>query len=312
MTVQNAKLTAYRGPVFPILTLFRENGDVDIEGIEKYVAYLLDNGVKAVMCTVGTSRYDVMTLDEMLLVNEVVAKTVNQQAICIVTTPGFGPTSLAMKFAEHARNVGADAILALYPDRYYGDESIINYFRDLSENTDMKIMIHEMAMRAGRVMEAPSWQYTLPVMEKILGFENVIGMKEESADQELIKEINSNFADKCLIIGGRGGMGAHLKARAFGQKAYLAGIGNFNPAIEIDFFNALEANDIELAETFINNYEKPFFEVAIRIGWHPALKEAMFLSGCCSRYERKPMLSINESDRNKLKEAMTEIGLIQA
>lgn len=310
MTAQNTKLTAYRGPVFPILTLFRENGEIDIGGIEQYVIYLLDNGVKAVMCTVGTSRYDVMTHDEMLLVNEVVAKTVNQQAICIVTTPGFGPTSMAIKYVEHAMKVGADAILALYPERYYGDESIINYFRDLSEYSDMKIMIHEKAMRAGRIMEAPSWQYTIPVIERILGHDNVIGMKEESADQGLIKEINTNFADKCLIIGGRGGMAEHLKARAFGQKAYMVGIGNFNPKLEIDFYNALEANDIKLAETFINKYEKPFFDVATKIGWHPALKEAMFLSGCGSPYEREPMLRVNEKERNTIKEIMFQIGLI--
>ncbi|NIQ13504.1 MAG: hypothetical protein GTO02_03560, partial [Candidatus Dadabacteria bacterium] len=99
--------------------------------------------------------------------------------------------------------------------------------------------------------------------------DNVVGMKEESADTSLIREINTKYSIDYVVIGGRGGMSAHLDARVYGQKTYLVGIGNVQPNIEIDFVNALESGNKSRAEEIISKYEKPFFEVATRIGWHP-------------------------------------------
>lgn len=306
-------IKSYRGPVFPVLTLFNNDGTIDEAGLIKYMHYLVDNGVRAVMCTVGTSRYDVMTTEEIVSVNSLVAQTVkdiDESVLCILTTPGFGPTSMSIYFADAAAEAGADAMLAFYPDRYYGDASIIDYFSDISASSSIGIMIHEMQMRAGRMAEAPNWQYSMTAIDEILKLDNVVGMKEESADEGLIRDINSRYAQDYLIIGGRGGMGAHLNARQYGQCSYLTGIGNINPTIELDFFNAIENGNEQVAAEIINNIEKPFFDVAVRIGWHPALKAAMNIAGLCQSYERKPMPGISNKDYQELEAIMKTTGII--
>ena len=74
-----------QGPVFPVLTLFNADGSIDEQGIANYVEFLISQGAKNLMCTVGTSRYDVMTAKEMLRVNELVVKTAAGRATMVMT-----------------------------------------------------------------------------------------------------------------------------------------------------------------------------------------------------------------------------------
>jgi dihydrodipicolinate synthase/N-acetylneuraminate lyase len=293
------------GTVVPVLAMFKESGSLDEQAIADYVEFLIDSGVDTLMCTVGTSRYDVLTAPEMMLVNRIVAQTANGRATVIVTTPSTGPTDQAVDFAKAASRDGAEAIIAVYPDRYYGDEPIARFFQEVGQSADIGVMIHEMPVRAGRAFEAPSVQYSTPLVERILGFPKMVGLKEESGDPEVIRQLNEAFANRYAVIGGRGGMAAHLDARRHGQAAYLAGIGNFAPAVELKFARLAAAGRNEDALEIIESYEKPFFDIAVNLGWHPALREAMAMADLCPPFERQPMMRLVPEDRRKL-EAITE------
>ena len=293
------------GTVVPVLAMFRQDGALDETAIADYVEFLIGAGVGTLMCTVGSSRYDVMTATEMLRVNQIVAQTAAGRAVVIVTTPSNGPTSQAVDFARAAASDGADAILAVYPDRFYGEEPIARFFEDVCAATDAGVMIHEMPIRAGRAFEAPSVQYSSRLVELILGSSNAVGLKEESGDAEIIRQLNRNFAGLGAVVGGRGGMAAHLAAREHGQIAYLASIGNFAPAIELEFANLVAAGKPEQAQAIVTDFEKPFFDVAVDLGWHLALREAMAMAGLCPPHERRPMLRMGPAERRSL-EAVTE------
>ena len=49
------------GTVVPVLAMFRQDGALDETAIADYVEFLIGAGVGTLMCTVGSSRYDVMT-----------------------------------------------------------------------------------------------------------------------------------------------------------------------------------------------------------------------------------------------------------
>jgi len=292
------------GTVVPVLAMFTEAGDLDEAAISNYVEFLIGSGVGTIMCTVGTSRYDVLTVAEMKRVNQIVAQTANQRAIVIVTTPSTGPTSQAIEFAQAASEDRADAIIAVYPDRYYGDEPIAGFFEDICTATDIGIMVHEMPIRAGRAFEAPSVQYSAALIERILALPRAVGLKEESGNTAQIEQLNRMFADRCAVIGGRGGMAAHLAARQHGQTAYLASIGNFAPAVELEFARLVAEGSYDKAQALVMEYEKPFFDIAVDLGWHLALREAMAIAGLCPPFERRPMLRLAANERRKL-EAIT-------
>lgn len=299
-----------QGPVFPILALFNENGKLDMQGIADYVEFLISQGVKNVMCTVGTSRYDVLTIEEMMQVNQIVVEAAAKRAVTIVTTPSYGPTSSSIQFAQHAEKIGADAIIGVYPDRYYGDETIVDFFKAITASTDIGVMIHEMPIRAGRSTEAPSAHYSPALLEKIFSLEGMVGLKEESGDVQLIEYINTTYSNKVAVIGGRGGMNAYKSATQFGQQSYLVGIGNFLPKLELDFVKHIKHGELKAAENIINNIEKPFFDVTVKFGWHIALKAAMSIKGLCQPYERSPMRGLTAAENDALLSLMQKLQLV--
>ena len=53
------------GPVIPLPTPFTKDYKVDYDALASYVDFLVLNGIKNVMTTVGTSRYNLLTDDEI-------------------------------------------------------------------------------------------------------------------------------------------------------------------------------------------------------------------------------------------------------
>jgi len=56
--------------------------------------------------------------------------------------------------------------------------------------------------------------------------------------------------------------------------------------------------------TVLRYDEKPFFDIAVNLGWHLALRESMSIAGLCPPFERQPMMRLAPADRRKL-EAIT-------
>lgn len=298
-----------QGPVFPIPTPFKKDGGLDVGSLQRYTSYLLSEGAKTLMVTVGTSRFDVLTVDEMKKVNKVVVDTVAGKALTIVTTPSCGPTRQAIEFARHAAEIGADGILAVFPDRYYDDDDIFTFFKDIALSTDIGVLIHLMPIRAGRAGTGPWVQYPPDLLEKIGDIDNIVGIKEESHDQGLVYKYNRALRGKLLIIGGAGGMRAYLNAHLLLQPAYLVGIGNIVPELEMNYFHALMAGDLKTARQIVFEKEEPFFELAVKIGWHKALKEALSIKGLMPSWERPPMQCVKPTESDAIAEVMEKTGL---
>lgn len=297
-------LEEVKGPVFPIPTPFKKNGDVDFEGLRRYVGFLLDQGAKTIMVTVGTSRFDVLTVDEMQEVNRVVAQSVGSRGTVIVTTPALGPTFQAKDFARRAEADGASGILLVFPGRYYSDNQVIQYFEDVAASCSIGVLVHLAPIPAGRAGLGPSVQYSPDLLRRIFEIDNVVGIKEESQDPGLSYQYSRSCSEFGVIIGGAGGMRDYLTKHQWGQQAYLVGVGNFAPSLEIEFYQAVVHADYDAARRIVFDFEEPFFTLAVKAGWHLALKEAMAFFGLVSRYEREPLPELSGKDKENISQLL--------
>jgi len=302
--------TKVQGPVFPIPTPFNADYSVDYGSIKRYIDFLIEAGAATLMVTVGTSRFELLTNEEMKRVNEAVVKAADGRAVTVVANPITGPTSLSVEFARHAESIGADLFLAIYPERYYSDDAVHGFFEDIASASNIGIMIHEMHMRSGIASPTPYVNYSIELMNKILSIENVVGMKEESHDIGYAYKILRSFSADKIIIGGGGGMRNFLSAYHHGSTSYLVGIGNFVPKIEIEFYSAITGGNIERAKEIVFSQEEPFFDLAVKKGWHVALKAAMDISGLIPSTERPPLHRLGSKDMDEIRDVMTKCGWI--
>jgi len=138
------------GPVIPLPTPFSADGNaVDHDALAKYVAFQCDNGAPAIMTTVGTSRFNLLSDDEITAVNATVATACGKDTMCILAGPQVGGLEQNIRWAKQAVAAGGDAYIAFFPERWYGEEAIFSFFETLSNSVNIGVMIHEMAMRSG-------------------------------------------------------------------------------------------------------------------------------------------------------------------
>lgn len=292
------------GPVFPILTPFTETGEVDHAALEAYVAFLVSAGAKTILTTVGTSRFNLLSEQEIRAVNRTAMRAAGTDTIKIAAGPMTGSLDTNIAFARHAEEIGADAYIAFYPERWYGAQSILSFFKTLAESVSIGIMIHEMPMRSGYGGQI---QYPLDLLEQLVSIENVVGLKEECMDGGYAYKIHRRLSGKCAVIGA-GSMRNFMRDYHAGATANLVGVGSFFPRVEIAFQNALKSGDTEKAHAIVRTYEDPYFDVAVELGWHPQLKEVLYLLGLLPPFERAPMPRLDAEKQERLKACLKSLG----
>lgn len=299
----NKNCKEVKGSVIPLPTPFTQSGEVDYKTMHSYVEFLVSAGIKNVMTTVGTSRFNLLTDEEVMKLNETVVNAAAGKAVTIVANPTVGSLQRTIAFGKHAQQTGADFFLAYYPERFYGEDNIYNYFHAISKEITTPVLLHEMPMRNG--FGPGQVQYSIALLEKLLALPTIAGFKEEALDNEYSNKIVSTFKDEAVIIGAGGGMSRYL-LRDFdlGSKAFLGGIGNFFPSLEIDFYNAITSGNKMEAERIVNEIELPYFQKVVPFGWHPSLKAALALRGLMEPYERAPMIEIKGEQLEQLKAIM--------
>lgn len=296
------------GPVIPLPTPFTADGAVDYAAMDSYVRFLVTNGIRNVMTTVGTSRYNLLTEDEVKRINETVVKAAEGKAITIVANPQVGGTSKAIEFAKHAESIGADYFLAYFPERHYGEDNTFSFYEAISNAlTKTDILIHEMPMRNG--YGPGNVQYSIDLMHRVLELDRVAGVKEEALDAEYSNKLVAAISAKAIVIGAGGGMSRYyLRDHKLGSLAFLGGIGNFVPALELDFYSKMISGNIDAAGKIVNEIELPFFQKVVPVGWHPSLKSVLGLKGLMPEYERPPMKQVAGEEKELLRSTLKQNG----
>jgi 4-hydroxy-tetrahydrodipicolinate synthase len=310
MNMSNANKTI-TGPVIPLPTPFDKSYEVDYAALAAYVKFLAGSGIPAIMTTVGTSRFNLLTEAEVKKVNETVVKAAEGKTITIVANPQVGGTSKAIEYAKHAESIGADYFLAYFPERYYGEENTYAYYKAINDSVEnIGILLHEMPMRNG--YGAGNIPFSVELLERLMALPNIKGLKEEALDPEHSNKIVAALKDKAIIIGAGGGMSRfYNRDYKLGAKAYLGGIGNFEPQLELDFFDLMMKGEIEKAGKIINEIELPYFEKTVPVGWHPSLKAALALKGLLPEYERPPMKQVAGEELDMLRDVLKKNGWLK-
>ena len=298
-----------RGPVYPILPAFDKAGRLDEGATRKYIRFLTGHGVRTLMVTAGTSRFHVMNEQEIAELNRIVIEENNRKSVVIAAGPVTGSTHAAIRLGRKFEEMGADAYMLYYPERHYGEAHILNYVEDISRELNLGIMIHALPVQNGR-KGIPFLDLSLDFWKRLSEIDNFIGMKEESANLLLRFKLGTRFGHRLSMVVAGGCMTTFMSIMHFGVPAYLAGIGNIRPDIEEKFYDHILDKEYDQALALIKKYEEPFFDVAVPMGWHIALKAALNVAGLMPIYEKSPLSPLSDADREKISKTLALTGMI--
>jgi 4-hydroxy-tetrahydrodipicolinate synthase len=282
------------GPVFPIVTPFRKNLEIDFDCLKKYVDFLYLGGARIFHVMVHTSRFGLLIPQEMKQINETVALYVKDkypECIVIAAGPISGPISLNIEFAHSAEESGADTIGLYFSERYYNDKQIMEFFETIASNCNIGILIHEQQLST--IKGSNLMLFPIDLLQKISDIENVIAIKEDSKDDDYTTEIVTTLKEKFAIIVSGGSKEQFLKFAPMGCQAYLVGVGSFFPEIAVRFYQNYMDGNLKNCWDIIEHYERPFFDISKKLGWHIGLKAAMDFMGIMDATERPPLCSLS-------------------
>jgi 4-hydroxy-tetrahydrodipicolinate synthase len=230
--------------------------------------------------------------------------------ICVEQTAGRVPvyagsgsnaTHEAIDFSVHAEHAGADGLLIVAP--YYNkptQEGLYQHFKAITEAVNLPIIVYNIP---GRVVV----DIQVPTMKRISELRNIEGVKDSTGDVSRISDQRLACGKDFILLCGDDplalGMAAH------GAVGCISVTANIAPKLCSDFQNAVAAGDfataLDLHDRLMPLHRALFVEAS-----PGPIKYAAGLMGLCSDEMRLPMVPISAASRDRVKAAMTEVGLL--
>src|SRR3954471_8780641 len=154
-----------------MVTPFREDGSVDLDGVQKVARYLVDHGHDGLVVSGTTGESSTTTVAEDAETLAAVRDAVGGRAK-VVAGVGTNDTRATVDLARQAEKVGVDGLLLVTP--YYnkpGPRGILEHFRTVTGATDLPVMLYDVPGRTGSGIgldasrEAIRWDTGLAVKE---------------------------------------------------------------------------------------------------------------------------------------------------
>jgi len=280
---------------FPI-TPYREDGEVDLDGVRRNAAWLPGTGLAAIVAPSGTGELFGLSPSECVDVAAATVEAVGGR-LPVIASVGFGPR-VAADMARAAEQAGADGILVLPP--YYGQpdtDGLIAYYRAVGEATSLGIMPYARDAAAFTPQQVEQLARAVP---------NLIAFKDGRADVRLFMRIREHVIERLgeerLVW--LGGVGDDLVAPYFaaGAVGFTSSLACFWPEASAELYRLASMGDYVGLEAYHRRVVRPFYELRQRgRGFEVSvMKAAMEQLGHPAGPPRPPLGQLSEQDRADL------------
>ena len=228
----------YNGIITPMLTPFKEDGTLDLDGSNVLVDYLKKNGVSGLFPLGSTGLFPYLFSEER--VNFLQQVNDNKGSLKVFAGIGSSNTEECIKFARNASDIGVD-VLVLMPTYYIhpSPDEIYRHFSMVLEKVDRDLFIYNIPQLAGEFIP-------LDVIEKLKNeYSHVVGLKESSGDMRYFSKI-MQFSDSNFSIF-QGQDDLLLPSLAIGADGGVCGLTNFSDNI-VSIYRKFREGDISEAQ----------------------------------------------------------------
>lgn len=231
----------FRGVYVIPVTPFTDAGELDEPSLRRWVRFVYAAGVHGLVAPVNASSFASLTDDERqrvveVIVDECTSTRENARRVPFVAGVTGASKESAVLHARHAKQAGADAVIAMPPYvQKAGENEIVDYYRAVSEACELPVWIQNFVGPVGTPM-------TPRLLARIFNeVDGVAYLKEETEQATHVITAVQQLTDQCKgIMGGKGGR--------FFLNEYQRGACGTMPAghvpeLMVAVWNALEAGN---------------------------------------------------------------------
>ena len=297
------KVDWLRGCATALVTPFTADGAVDEETMRSLIDYQINNGVRLLVPCGTTGESATMTEAEDELVIKLTIEKARGRAHVIAGT-GSNSTAAACEYSKRARTLGTDAVLVVAP--FYNkptQEGLYAHFRAVAEAVSgLPVVIYNVP---GRTSSNISAETTLRLARDV---ENIVAVKEASGNLSQIMEILRGRPENFLVLSGDDAI--TLPMIALGGDGLISVASNEAPALMSRMVDLALAGKWDEARA-LHFRLLPLMEANFIESSPGPVKAAMAMMGLLQENFRLPLVPIQEKTRARLREVITELGLLK-
>lgn len=293
----------FRG-VFTIpVTPFDRHGNIDEDSLKNEVDWCVRAGAHGIVAPVNASESSTLIDDERKRVTRLVVET-NAKRVPVVAGVSGVSTQASVMFTKYARQVGADAVIAMppYGVRLADPESVFAFYQAVADAGDgLPVFIQNWGGPAGTVMTAH--QMTRLITE----IDNVSYLKEETANAgHLMTTVLATAGDACAGI--MGGIGGRYLMDEFWRGACGTMPACQTTDVHVTIWNALDAGNLDKARRTFNRL-LPLLNMEAAFGpivYKEVLKRRGVIANTTLRSRRDS--GLDEYDHKELDEILRDVS----
>lgn len=276
------------------LTIERE---LDLEGLDRLVAHVLDAGVHGVLVLGGQGEgWAFDDAQRAAVIERAVAATGGRAPVYVGVAATT--TTAALADVDKAARHGADAAVALPPVLMRPTQSeLIAHFRALAGGP-LPVVIYNHPARAQATVSAQT-------LGALAGEPGIVGIKDSGGDLAQMLEYLEVAESRVAVLVGHDALIA--AALAMGAEGAVTSCGGVVPALLVEMYDAVRTGDMAAARTL--QLRLLPLRRAFDLGTMPiVLKEAAALLGICGPTARSPVERLDEEAMHHLRRALAVAG----
>jgi 4-hydroxy-tetrahydrodipicolinate synthase len=297
-----------RGVIPPLVTPLSGPDALDEEALERLIEHVVAGGVAGVFLLGTTGEGASLAPAVRRRLVERATRLVRRRVAVLagVTDNSF---SEMVRYARHAADCGADAVVATTPYFTSPDQDELHrYVRQLAHASPLPIFLYNMPRLT------KTW-FERDTVQRLIDCEQVVGIKDSAGELPFFREMASlarQRPDWSLLVGPE-----HLivEALQIGGHGCVAGGANVWPQLIVELYQAVVADDrqrIAALQQRSQSLQRMYDSGGYAVGVTRSLKASLELLGICSSRLAEPFAPCSPENRQRIAELLHEHGLLAA
>jgi 4-hydroxy-tetrahydrodipicolinate synthase len=299
----------FRGLFTPLMTPFKPNFELDVDGLRNNVRFLVKNGFgeknNGVFLVAGAGgEFQVLTLEERKKVAQIVQEETSGKVPSIFGAQHTDP-QVVIELCKYAKKLGIEGVQISPP--YYDPgqttDDMIRFYKQISDATDIGIMVYTTYWHGHT--------FSRDFFTKLLDVENVVSIKFSLPSQIEFRDTLVRFGDKFAFVDN---MNEHVTGNKLGEVGFLSHEAHFHLAHQLNLWNAVSKGDYTKAVGLLAQLNWPFYHFHVEMGRKTGItdanvtKAAIEMVGLAAGPVRPPARNLTATEKSDLRDILLAGG----
>ena len=295
-----------KGVAVVMVTPFKENYELDEEGLRKLTRFLIESGIKngnGVLIPAGsTGECPMLSEEEWVKVFKIVKEEAGD-SVPIIGGCNHTDPRMVIKLARHAEEIGLDGVMICPPYYWKANEQIVQtFYKTVAKEINLGIMIYN------------NWlvsQIDIPInvlVSLVDEIPQIVALKDNTQYLEKFSKTVDLLGDKIAVFNGLGEPHEPYAAKIGGEAGFLSAASCVIPKTLLKVYESERKEDFETAKEILKK-ASPLIDFLLGgepgISYISRIKAAMNIIGLQGGVPRLPLLPVDEKTKEQLEKLLS-------